>query len=99
MKKKNNCYQTKIRVEKNVMKFFAFFLFFWEKNLTIFPSKKKRREYAIEYSVLILYIWYLCDISHKKFGMAVCDSVYGRKMIHIHSVYGWKVIHIHSYVR
>ncbi len=73
--------------------------FFREKNLTIFPSKKKRREYVIEYSVLKFKIWDLCDISHKIFGMAVSDSVYGRKMIHIHSVYGWEVMYIHSYVR
>jgi len=80
------------------MKILQILLFFWEKNMAIFPSKKKR-EYVIKYFVLIFLIWYLCDISHKIFGMAVSDSVYGRKMIHIHSVYGWKVIYIHSYVR
>jgi hypothetical protein len=80
------------------MKILQILLFFWGEKSDYFASQKHEREYAMEYSFHV-YIWYLCDISRKIFGMAVSDSVYGRKMIHIHSVYGWKVIYIHSYVR
>jgi hypothetical protein len=65
----------------------------------LFLLQKKRKRIRDKILCFHFYIWYLCDISHKIFGMAVSDSVYGRKMIHIHSVCRWKVMYIHGYVR